>query len=319
VGLARVKKPLVAIAAAAGVLAASGSAHAYCRTKACDTDPSYGDVWDEEPQPTECQRNAQGCLLDGTPLYWPTSCMTFGVQRDGSAASGIDFETAEAVIDDAFRKWRTADCGGGEGPSFRIIARGEVSCGTAEYNQDAPNANVFMFRDSDWPYAGAVDTLALTTLTYNVETAEIYDADVELNSFMTTFTTSDDPFEIISDLSSVITHETGHFLGLSHSSFETAVMRGVGYQPGSTDMRLLTEDDVSGICEIFPPGRDPSDNCGPRHGFSRECGGGEKKDTSGCALRAASRGADPRALAAFGALAFIFALRRARVRRSRAQ
>jgi hypothetical protein len=314
--VSRAKRLALAALTVAGTLAASENAFAYCRTKACDTDPSYGDVWDEVPDPESCVRNAQGCLLDGTPLFWPTRCITFGVQRDGSQRSGIDFDTAEAVIQEAFDKWAAADCGG-EGPSFRIVAKGEIACDVAEYNQDSPNANVFMFRDDDWPYAGAVDTLALTTLTYNVETAEIYDADVELNSFETTFTTSDDPVEILSDFSSVVTHETGHFLGLSHSSFETAVMRGVGYTPGSIDMRTLTADDVAGICQVFPPGRDPGNSCGPRHGFSSECGSGEKKVTKGCALRSAPYGADPRPFAAFGAVALAFVVRRIRARRSR--
>src|SRR5262245_45205226 len=102
---------VVAALAALGTFAASGNAFAYCRTKACDTDPSYGDVWDEVPDPEECVRNGQGCLIDGTPLVWPTRCMTFGVQRDGSVSSGIDFETAEAVIQEAFDKWAAADCG----------------------------------------------------------------------------------------------------------------------------------------------------------------------------------------------------------------
>ena len=54
-------------------------ADAYCRTKACDTEPSYGDVWDEEPQPTECVRNDQGCFIQGTPLFWPSTCVSFAV------------------------------------------------------------------------------------------------------------------------------------------------------------------------------------------------------------------------------------------------
>ncbi|HEX6767237.1 MAG TPA: hypothetical protein VF103_17185, partial [Polyangiaceae bacterium] len=168
---------LVSFFVALGVFASTASAHAFCRTKACDTDPSYGDVWDEEPQPTACVRNAQGCFLEGTPLYWPSGCLSFGIQRDGSFSSGIDYETARGVIEDAFATWAAADCGG-DTPSFRVVDKGEIVCGTAEYNQDAPNANVFLFRDEDWPYANAIDTLALTTITYNVETAEIYDADV---------------------------------------------------------------------------------------------------------------------------------------------
>jgi hypothetical protein len=313
--MARAPSLFVSLFVALGALATSESAFAFCRTKACDTDPSYGDIWDEAPQPEACVRNAQGCYLDGTPLYWPSRCLSFGVQRDGSASSGIDFETARAVIADAFAKWAAADCGG-DTPSFRVVDQGEISCETAEYNQKAPNANVFLFRDNDWPYSNAIDTLALTTITYNVETAEIYDADVEMNSHQTTFTVTDESFEIISDLSSVITHEVGHFLGLSHSSVDTAVMRGVGYTTGSTDLRELTPDDIGGICQIFPPGESTSGSCEPRHGFSRECGGDVKESSGGCAMRS-SKTTDARALAAFAALIGVFVARRARHRRWR--
>jgi MYXO-CTERM domain-containing protein len=313
----RVPSLIASLAALLTVLAASASAGAYCRTKACDTEASYGDVWDETPDPAECVRDRQGCLIEGEPLYWPSTCISFGVQRDGSASSSIDFETIEAVIEDAFAKWASVDCGG-DAPGFRSVNRGEISCHVAEYNQDAPNANVFMFRDDDWPYAGGIDTLALTTITYNVETAEIYDADVEMNSFQATFTTSDDPLEILSDLSSVVTHEVGHFLGLSHSAEDTAVMRGIGYRSGSIDMRTLTDDDIFGICEIYPPGR-PSDSCGPRHGFSRECGVPQEKEGGGCAVASTPGGSDPRWFAAFAGVGLFLALRRARGRRERGE
>jgi hypothetical protein len=305
---------LVALLLAGGVFTASTGAHAFCRTKTCDTDPSYGDVWDEAPQPTECVRNAQGCLLDGTPLYWPSSCISFAVQRDGSESSGIDFETTEAMVQQAFDKWAAVDCGGAT-PSFRIESRGRVECGRAEYNQEAGNANVFLFRDESWPYVNATDALALTTLTFNIETAEIYDADVELNSAQTTFTTSDQSGEIVSDLSSVLTHETGHFLGLSHSAEPTAVMRGIGYQSGTLDLRVLTDDDHAGICEVFPPDSERSGSCGPRHGFASRCGSQQPKESGGCTLSRASSARDPRLLGLLVALAGAFAARHLERRR----
>jgi len=312
--MTRVPRRLVALLFAGGVVTASASAHAFCRTKTCDTEPSYGDVWDEAPQPLECVRNAQGCFLEGTPLYWPSSCISFSVQRDGSATSGITFTTTEAVVQEAFDKWAAVDCGG-ETPSFSIEPLGRVDCGRAEYNQDAGNANVFLFRDESWPYVNAIDALALTTLTFNVETAEIYDADVELNSAQTTFTTSDDPSEIISDLVSVITHETGHFLGLSHSADNTAVMRGIGYQSGTTELRVLTDDDITGICEIFPPGAERGGSCRPRHGFASQCGSKQPKESGGCTLSRASSAGEPRLLGLLVALAGAFAARRLQRRR----
>ncbi|HEX6764140.1 MAG TPA: matrixin family metalloprotease [Polyangiaceae bacterium] len=273
---------LLALALFAGALFSEATAEANCRTKACDTTPSYGDVWDEQPQPTECMRNAQGCYLDGTPLFWSSRCLNFAVQKDGSATSGIDAETARGVIQMAFDSWLAADCGGGDTPSFRVHDKGIVSCDHAEYNQDATNQNLFVFRDEVWPYQGAIDALALTTVSFNTETGEIYDADVELNSRDAYFTVTDEEGAISADLLSVVTHEAGHFLGLSHSSDSTAVMRNTGYSPGTTELRYLTPDDIAGVCEIFPPGQSLEGSCEPRHGFSSECG--VKKDDEGCAV-----------------------------------
>jgi hypothetical protein len=277
----RARGVLLAAAVSGAALFVCARADAYCRTKACDTDPSYGDVWDEEPQPTLCVRNADGCFTQGTPLYWPSNCLSFGVHRAGSESSDLDYETAKAIIELAFEKWATVDCGGGAPPSFRVVNKGGVGCRRAEYNQLDSNANAFMFRDENWPYRNAIDTLALTTLTYNVETAEIYDADVEMNAVDATFTTTETPPEGGADFEAVVTHEVGHFLGLSHSEVDAATMRGIGYQPGTVGLRTLAADDVAGICEIYPPGERVSSECTPRHGFSRECG---QVEEGGCTL-----------------------------------
>ena len=311
--MTRTKSMLVAVALGAGTLMASGSASAYCRTKACDTDPSYGDAWDEEPQPTECVRNAQGCFLEGTALFWGTRCLNFGVQRDGSGSSDIDYETARDTIQAGFDTWAAADCGSGESPSFRVVDKGKIACEHIEYNQDAPNANVFLFRDDDWPYRNlGGDALALTTVTFSIETGEIYDADVELNSFQTLFTTSDEPAAIVSDLSSVVTHEIGHFLGLSHSAESTAVMRGIGYTSGSIELRTLTPDDIAGVCDIYPPGKSTSGSCTPRHGFSDECGRASKVTEGGCSLGSGGAHGTPRVTVFFALALGVLALRRVR-------
>jgi hypothetical protein len=297
----RARGVLLAVAASGAALLVGARADAYCRTKACDTDPSYGDVWDEEPQPTLCVRNAEGCHTQGTPLYWPSNCLAYGVHRAGSESSDIDFETATAIIELAFEKWATVDCGGGEAPSFRVVNKGGVDCRRAEYNQVDSNANAFMFRDKDWPYRNAIDTLALTTLTYNVETAAIYDADVEMNTAQATFTTTEMPPADGADFEAVVTHEIGHFLGLSHSEVNAATMRGIGYQLGTVGLRTLAADDVAGICEIYPPDEQVSSECTTRHGFSPECG---KVEEGGCTLV----GRPQKASLATSALAALFAL-----------
>jgi hypothetical protein len=272
------------------LLATSGSAQAYCRAKACDNQPAYDDVWQREPDPP-CTTDEFGCRLQGEPLFWPATCISFGVQRDGSRTDGIDFELATSVIEQAFSTWQEADCNGAP-PSLVVRNLGAVSCNRREYNQSQPNANVFMFRDRDWPYEGAETTIAFTTLTYNTETGEIYNADVEVNSAENAFTTSDAAGTIGTDLLSVMTHEVGHFLGLSHTREESATMWW-DYTGGQTHQRTLASDDVDGICEIYPPGRKVGTSCEPRHGFSRTCA----RVDDGCSV-ASTRGGGTGALGA---------------------
>jgi hypothetical protein len=312
----RARAVLVGAALSAAALFVCERADAWCRTKACDTDPSYGDVWDEEPQPTECVRDQHGCLTQGTPLFWPSTCLNYAVQRAGSDKSMIDFETASAVIDAGFAKWAAVDCGGGQGPSFRSVNKGAVDCRKVEYNQEAGNANIFMFRDDSWPYENAIDTLALTTVTYSIETAEIFDSDVEVNTAQATFTTTPTPPEDGADLDAVLTHEIGHFLGLAHSEVSAATMRSIGYQLGTVGLRTLADDDIAGICSIYPPGEKVGSDCTPRHGFSGKCA----ETDDGCALvgNGRDRGFGTAAIAALFGFGLVLRRFRRRTARERA-
>lgn len=246
----------------------AADAAAFCLTRGCND------------KNEACEYDEHGCLTEGSGhlLHWGSSCVSFDVQRDGSALRQIDYDAAHEAIRAGFSEWLSADCGGGVGPELRVNDLGPVECRTAEYNQDSPNANVFMFRDDGWPYENAIDTLALTTLIFNADTGEIYDADVEVNTFESNMSI-DAGFGDI-HFPSVITHEIGHFLGLSHSDVSGSTMR-PSYAPGATGMASIEEDDVTGICTALAPGRETkTDSCEPRHGFSGECAVPE----SGCQL-----------------------------------
>src|SRR5581483_9427339 len=100
------------------------------------------------------------------------------------------------------------------------------------------------------PYNDGVNTLALTTLTFNADTGQILDADIELNTRTGQITTSTPVGPGDYDLQSILTHETGHFLGLAHSGHPEAVMFSQ-YKPQSTSMRMLVQDDIDGICSVY--------------------------------------------------------------------
>jgi hypothetical protein len=148
--------------------------------------------------------------------------------------------------------------------------REPVSCKKSQYNKTAPNVNVVLFQDNDWKYRGIDGTLAKTSVTYNDQTGEIYDADIEINSANNEVTISDDPAKIEYDLQAILTHEVGHFIGIAHSDKPDAVMYPT-YNPGSTTQRKLTPDDVEAVCHIYPPNSDVACETEPRNGFSGEC------------------------------------------------
>jgi MYXO-CTERM domain-containing protein len=243
--------------------------------------------------------------------------LSFGVQEDGSVKRKIPWEQADSIIRLAFQQWLGANCEGGTHPTFSMFdldeASGPIICDQPEFNKTAPNANVWMFRDDTWPYVGVNSTLALTTITFEVPTGKILDADVEINSFRIENLSTNGTG---SDLQSIITHEAGHFLGLAHSTVRTATMS-ASYQPGEISFRSLDPDDQAGVCAIYPIDREAPicTQPAPRHGFSRYCGGGGSSDSEakkGCSVtREPARGDGP-ALAALAALGMLVARRRVR-------
>jgi hypothetical protein len=169
--------------------------------------------------------------------------------------------------------------------SIDVRDLGPVACDQVRYNSDGPNQHAIIFRDDTWPHNDANNTLALTTVTFNPDTGEIFDADMEINTATIKVTLHDPVPADGYDFASIVTHETGHFLGMAHSGDGHATMF-AHYQQGSTVMRNLTSDDVDGICAIYPPGGTrsvstqvapsgsvPEDSCDPtpRHGFTTEC------------------------------------------------
>ncbi|HET9953437.1 MAG TPA: matrixin family metalloprotease [Polyangiaceae bacterium] len=244
------------------------SALAFCRTNTCD--PSKGDT---------CTLDSAGCRTGGHDLAWVSSCVTYAVQEDGSKANQVSASVFENILADAFATWKAADCGDGKHPSINVESLGLVSCNKPEYNSDQGNANVFMFDDEDWMTTGSGDALGLTTVWFDRKTGQIYDADVEVNG--TGRLTHGSPQDG-ADLQSIVTHEIGHFLGLDHANTQSAVMYAT-YNPGRDNLRLLRDDDVKGICAIYPPSRQAaSSECEPRHGFASTCA--VPKEDEGCSF-----------------------------------
>lgn len=292
----------VLFAAALASIVVPREASAFCRTTTASVPPNY-----------DAQKS--GCITSGLLLFWKGACVTYAINEN--AAAGIPLADAARIIDQAFTTWTQSACGNGEKVGISVTDLGGVACTEVRYNSGSPNQNLIVFREDVWPYNDAANTLGLTTVTFNAETGEIYDADMELNATGKNLSISDSVPASGFDLLSVVTHEAGHFLGLAHATSSTATMF-ASYKPGTTTLRSLTPDDVEGLCAIYPNVQQrvvdakvspnslvEADACNPvpRHGFTKKCEEPVEKD-EGCSV-APARSATPSTPASLGAFGLV--------------
>ncbi|MCS6901952.1 MAG: matrixin family metalloprotease [Myxococcales bacterium] len=232
------------------VLSVPGEARAFCRSTTC-IPKSAGD----------CELDEQGCRTKGKPFFWSSGCVGFSLHERGS--NNISQGEIERTFHAALRAWSVVSCSG-QPASFAYGRQENVVCEVG-HDPRGPNANVILFRDNGWPYQGASNTLGYTTVTFESSTGRILGADIEVNSGQNIITTEDRGVRY--DLESILVHELGHALGLSHSNNPEATMR-ASYAEGSTDMRTLAPDDLEAVCTVYPPWREATCDLTPSGGFT---------------------------------------------------
>jgi Matrixin len=245
------------------VIALPRSAQAFCQTHTCEFSGTQMCTWDA----------AAGCWTGGAVAHWGSSCIDYAVQIDGSKQEGISASALASVLQSGFQIWSDAACGPGLSPELTATYRGTTSCDRVEFNCGGgpDNDHIVMFRDgrSDLPET----TIALSTIIANTNTGEILDVDIEINSQDFDFYLDDSqvaPSGRASggsngahDLRLVLNHELGHFLGLSHTLEQGALMRAAydGFD------RNPARDDIAGICKaLTQSGTDPSCSVEPSPG-----------------------------------------------------
>lgn len=126
--------------------------------------------------------------------------------------------------------------------------------------------------DHDWQFDQSF--LAITLVTYDAVTGEIWDADVLLNADKHRFGFGESAAGQY-DAASVVTHEVGHLVGLGHSEVGEATMYAYSH-PRETDKRSLAPDDEQGLAALYMgQAMDGAASCsiggGPAYGPTSSC------------------------------------------------
>lgn len=238
----------------------------------------------------------------GKPISWPSACFTYSINAKGY--SGIDFADLDEIARAAFDAWEDVGCS-----SFRFEATAPATADRAEFSTDHGNANLLVWREApgSWPYSRSI--IALTSVNFDERTEEILDADIELNGVDYAFGAlpEDQTGETsLIDVQSTLTHEIGHMVGLDHSPAPEATMAPYG-EPGSIGKRTLHEDDVNGLCDVYPAG-DGADACEEPYcgldlkGTSDTCRRETGDSSSGCVAAAFGHPSRPSLLAVLSSL-----------------
>jgi len=253
-----VRPPTAAgLVAACLALAAPRDALAFCRTTTSQIPAGY------DPSVT-------GCWSQGKGLAWAAGSVPY--ELAAAASKQVSLHDATRIAHLAFEAWNDVACPRGT-PMVKAYDNGTVSakavatdCGLAPCAATVHDPqHVIVFDDDSWPHNDPANTLALTTVTYGVSSAEIFDADIEINSAEHVLSVQEPPPVGTFDLQAILTHEAGHFYGLAHATDAAAIMYAY-YQPGAV---ALTTDDTAGLCAIYPHEVAGGCACASVHGASR--------------------------------------------------
>ena len=283
-----------AVAALLGSLATAGRAEAYCRSTTCTGD---------------CPRDENECKTTGQPLYWSSSCV--GISLNSSGGAYVPYKYFQQAAEKALLEWSDLPCGGADQvASIAFSQLDDITCDDAEYNDGDKNANGIVFQNTKWVYTSEDNNVAKTTVTFDADTGEILDADIEINQANNNLTVSDEVIEY--DLQSILTHEIGHLIGLDHSPDSDATMY-ASYEPGTVDQRSLSPDDMEAVCAAYPPSRVAQCAPQPRGGLAIECLGEGATDSGGCAVARAPSPSSSRLGLFLAAVLTAFAMRRPKI------
>ena len=177
--------------------------------------------------------------LNGNYPRWPTLPVPYEV--NASSAQELGASSAVRIIETSYSTWASQSCSG-----YRTQNRGNTQ--GSWRSGDGLNTHLWIYNRSSRPAElSGRETIGVTLTLYRGDT--IVDGDILYNGIDHSWTTNPTRSGQV-DAESIITHETGHQLGLGHSSSTRATMY-YAYV-GGTGARSLDSDDIEGVCTLYP-------------------------------------------------------------------
>jgi hypothetical protein len=218
---------------------------------------------------------------NNVPVRWPHACVTV-IAHTANPPPNLTPDLMLSAARAAAAAWSRGSlaCSG-----FELQVTGSNTADTPTANDQVNN---LVFRKADWEYDASA--LAITTVFAQQASGTVVDADVELNAapimISSALTKMFKWGDLIGgqgaeggaeDLQNTLTHEFGHLLGLDHNCYlktpmripvddkgnpvpdcrsATPAMQDATMYPavsrGDTLRRTLSDDDIAGVCAIYP-------------------------------------------------------------------
>jgi hypothetical protein len=206
---------------------------------------------------------------------WQSRCIPFYVSTTGSLKfkqqgdGWVPTETVECsscflknnalIVTQSFNRWAAGE---NRCTDMTFVSKG-LTTEAGGFDPDTPydqkNVVAILEDRESWDKLIAVPSLlAITNVTYAVNTGEILDADILVNGAYFAIEDVGDVFACRNgnrafDIRNTLVHEIGHLLGFDHTPVADATMF-ASADACEVKKRDLEQDDKDGLCTVYPTG-----------------------------------------------------------------
>ncbi|MCA9548980.1 MAG: matrixin family metalloprotease [Myxococcales bacterium] len=193
---------------------------------------------------------------------WVNRCIPYFINRDADLFSGGD---RQLLVEQSFQVWAGNACTDLE---FADLGYTDQQPGFDPRASDNENV-ITSVKDaaSVATYFPEANMVAITITAFSTSSGEIFDADIVVNDLGFDFEdvvsqpscAAENPAPF--DLRAILIHEMGHFIGFDHEADVESTMY-FSAPACEVKKRTLTDDDIIGVCTVYPKGQAPK-TCAP--------------------------------------------------------